>query len=64
MTGWMAERFAREERLQGLTHYLEEFLGPGTDPALAQAMAEAELSRMALQWGLEVEDIEDGGLAD
>lgn len=56
-TGWFAERFAREERLQGPQHYVTEFLTPGGGPEVQEAMAEAELARMAMAWGLELEDI-------
>lgn len=59
MTGWMAERFAREERLQGLNGYMAEFLGHGVNPDLAKETAEAELHRMALAWGLTVEELDD-----
>lgn len=58
VTGWFSERFAREERLQGPQAYIEEMLRSGGNPDLQEAMAEAELSRMAMQWGLEVEDLE------
>ena len=57
-TGWFAERFAREERLQGPQHYVAEFLTAGGGPEVQEAMAEAELARMALAWGLELEEIE------
>ena len=59
-TGWFAERFAREPLLQGPQHYVSEFLTAGGGPEVQEAMAEAELARMALAWGLELEDIEDG----
>lgn len=62
MTGWMAERFAREERLQGLAGYIQEFTGPGLPPDLAEAMAEAELTRMAMGWGLTVEDVDEAAV--
>lgn len=52
-TGWFAERFAREERLSGLDHYLNP------PPGLAEAEAEAEITRWAVGHGLEVVDIED-----
>lgn len=58
-TGWFAERFAREERLQGPTGYIAQMLDGETDPDLAEAMAEAELSRMAIEWGLELQDLSD-----
>lgn len=57
--GWFSERFAREDRLQGPQHYLTEFLADGPDEALQTAMAEAELTRMAMGWGLTLEDAED-----
>jgi len=59
-TGWFTERLAREERLQGPHHYIGEMLdGAGVSAATQRAMAEAELTRMAMGWGLEVEDIEE-----
>ena len=61
-TGWFAERFAREERLQGPQHYVDEFLTADGGPEAQEAMAEAELARMALAWGLELEDLDDGRL--
>jgi hypothetical protein len=57
-TGWFAERFARESQLQGPQHYLAEFTGEQDSPAIQQATAEAELARMALTWGLDLEDVE------
>lgn len=57
-TGWFAERFAREERLQAPQQYIADMLD-GTSDEVQQAMAEAELHRMALGWGLEVVDIEE-----
>lgn len=57
-TGWFSERFARETQLRGPTAYIADMLDGATDPDLAQAMAEAELTRMAAQWGLEVVDLE------
>lgn len=56
-TGWFAERFAREKELRGPQHYVAEFLDSQPNPELSEAMAEAELTRMAAGWGLEVEDI-------
>lgn len=56
-TGWFAERFAREERLQPAQHYVTEMLGPAASEEVQLAMAEAELTRMAGAWGLDLEDI-------
>lgn len=56
--GWFSERFAREQKLQGPSAYVEEFLDQEADPDLQTATAEAELARMALDWGLEIEDID------
>lgn len=60
-SGWFAERFAREERLQGPQHYISEFLTSGGGSEVQEAMAEAELTRMAMAWGLELEDLGSGG---
>lgn len=51
-TGWFAERFARETRLQGPLHYIAEFLEPGEPLAAA---AEDVAIRIAATWGLEIE---------
>ena len=60
LSGWFAERFAREKELRGPQNYIEDMLdGDGSSAEVQQAMAEAELARMALTWGLELEDIED-----
>lgn len=57
-SGWFGERFARETTLEGPQRYIDDMLnGTGASEAVQQAMAEAELARMALTWGLEVEDI-------
>lgn len=56
MTGWMSERFAREDRLQGPMGYIKQFLDP-VDPAEAEAQAEAMFHRMAADWGLEIEPL-------
>lgn len=58
-TGWFAERFAREERLQPAQHYISEMLSPETSAEVQQAMAEAELTRMAGAWGLELENLSE-----
>ncbi len=58
MIGWMSERFAREDRLQGPQHYITTMLDappPGADEELAAAI----FDRMAADWGLEVEPAED-----
>ena len=52
-TGWFAERFAREERLSGLNHYLNP------SPNLAAEEAEAEIRRWAAGRGLEVVDLDE-----
>lgn len=57
-TGWFSERFAREQKLQGPSAYIEEFLDQKSDPDVQIAMAEAELARMALDWGLDIEDLD------
>lgn len=56
LTGWFAERFAREEKLQGPQHYIDTMLRPA-DPALEEAEALAKFNRMAEDWGLVVEDV-------
>lgn len=58
ITGWMAERFAREERLQGPQAYIKQFLDP-VDPNEAEAHAAAVFHRMATDWGIEVEELRD-----
>ncbi len=63
VTGWMSERFAREKVLRGPQDYISEMLNPDTSVEVQTAMAEAELARMALGWGLELEDIEPGEVA-
>ncbi len=50
----MSERFAREERLSGLAHYLNE---PTAD--LRAEMEEAEMTRWAIAHGLEIVDLSD-----
>ncbi len=52
--GWWSERFAREERLSSLAHYLRP-----PEPLTEAAMADAEMTRWALGAGLEVVDIEE-----
>lgn len=59
LAGWFAERFAREQQLRGPAAYAAEMLDGETNPEMAEAMAEAELSRMALEWGLELQDLSD-----
>lgn len=51
-TGWFSERFAREERLNGLDYYLRP------NPNLAAEEAEAEIARWAAGYGLEVVDLD------
>lgn len=53
-TGWASERFAREERLSGLAHYLRE-PDPEADADLAAKTAAAETRRWALARGLTIE---------
>lgn len=60
ITGWMSERFAREERLSGPQAYIKQFLDP-VDPAEQEAMAEAMFHRMATDWGLEIEPLVEEG---
>lgn len=57
-TGWFAERFAREEKLQGPQAYIKQFLDP-VDPKEAEAQAEAMFTRMAGDWGLEVQPLSE-----
>lgn len=60
LTGWFAERFAREQRLQAPQSYITEMLDRSdASTEMQQEMAEAELTRMALAWGLELEDVEE-----
>jgi len=54
LTGWFAERFAREDKLQGPQAYVKQFFQPPNE-AEAEAQAEAMFHRMAQDWGLEVE---------
>jgi hypothetical protein len=54
LTGWFAERFAREERLSGPQGYIQQMLEPA-DPSLAEAEALAKFHRMAEDWGLQIE---------
>lgn len=61
-TGWFVSRFAveREQRLEGLHSYIASMLGGKSDnPDLAEQTAQAQFNRMALQYGLEIETIED-----
>lgn len=61
MAGWFAERFAREERLQGPQHYVRQFLEPHTAQEDAEALADAEFDRIARLFGSEVVDLEEDG---
>jgi hypothetical protein len=54
-TGWMAERFAREERLSGLAFYLKD----NPAPDLQAETEEAEMTRWAMAHGLEIVDLTD-----
>lgn len=56
-TGWMSERFAREERLLGPQTYIRQFLETDEAEADAEAMADAEFNRFARQYGIEVIDL-------
>ena len=56
-TGWFAERFAREERLQGPQHYVRQFLHPDDAAQDAEALADAEFDRISRQFGIEVVDL-------
>lgn len=58
LTGWFAERFAREQMLQSPQSYITDMLDNDTSVEAQTAMAEAELTRMAMAWGLELEEIE------
>lgn len=57
MSGWMSERFAREARLQGPNGYIREFLEP-SKPEDEEAAAGAMFARMAGDWGLELQDLD------
>jgi hypothetical protein len=59
MTGWMSERFAREQRLQGPNGYIRDMLEPSRSED-DQAAAGAMFARMAGDWGLEVQDYDLG----
>lgn len=56
MTGWMSERFAREERLSSLKHYMS----PAADAA---DDGDALIASFAMMHGVAVEDIEEDGEA-
>ncbi|GAA0212432.1 hypothetical protein QOZ96_003603 [Brevundimonas nasdae] len=53
-TGWFAERFAREERLQGPQTYIDQFFREQS-PAEVDAPDPVMFHRMAQDWGLEIE---------
>lgn len=57
--GWFTERLARENVLHGPQTYVTDLLDGGASEEVQAQMAEAELTRMAMSWGLEVEDIDD-----
>lgn len=61
LTGWMAERFAREERLSGPGHYLRQFFEPNAAEQDAEALADAEFARIARTFGLDVVDLGEAG---
>lgn len=52
--GWFAERFAREDKLQGPQTYVKQFFQLPNE-AEAEAQAKAMFHRMAQDWGLKVE---------
>ncbi len=54
LTGWMAERFAREERLQAPQTYIKQFF-QSQDQAEVDAPDPVMFHRMAQDWGLEIE---------
>lgn len=58
LTGWMAERFAREERLSGPQHYMRQFFEPNAAEQDAEALADAEFARIARTYGIEIVDLE------
>lgn len=57
MSGWMSERFAREQRLQGPNGYIRDMLEP-SKPEDEEAAAGAMFTRMAGDWGLELQDLD------
>ena len=62
LTGWFAERLAREERLQGPQSYIESMIerpDPKAEAELAEAMARAEFHRMAASKGIDVVGVSD-----
>lgn len=63
LTGWMAERFAREESLSGPAHYIRQFFDPQGSDADAEAMADAEFARIARVYGVEIVDLSDDDAA-
>lgn len=63
LTGWMAERFAREESLSGPAHYIRQFFEPDQSDADAEAIADAEFARIARVYGVEIVDLSDDDAA-
>lgn len=58
-TGWWAERFAREERLSSLSHYLKPAEASGADDG------DALIASLAMMHGLAVDDVDvDDGRPD
>lgn len=53
MTGWWSERFAREERLSGLPHYMNPVAADAVDDG------DALIASFGMMHGLQVDDIED-----
>ena len=53
MTGWMSERFAREERLSGLLHYMTPQAPSDADDG------DALIASWGMMHGLDVEDVEE-----
>ena len=58
LTGWMAERFAREERLSGPNHYMRQFFEPNAAEEDAEALADAEFNRLARMPGVQIVDLD------
>lgn len=56
ITGWMSERFAREERLQGPQNYIKSMLD-GSEPA--EDDGDAFVAMFALSNGLAVDEVGD-----
>lgn len=61
--GWMVARLApeRETALSGPGHYFRQFFEAGASEADAEALADAEFNRIARTFGIEIEDLGEGG---